>query len=400
MERGIGMKRANALSTNLFILSCLLLSGLGQQMNGQPKDTRRFFPVDNNTAFIDAGGKVVISSAEPELIEEVLSSLPPDAFRKPDRKSIHIVFNEFSEGLAVAGWALCPQCRNPFWVNGFIDETGKLVIPPRNSFTRYGDFHEGLAQYWEQSWGFIDRDGRVAIKAKFYETADFSEGLARVRLTEKGKYGFINKRGQPVVPYQFEWAGDFHDGFAAVKLSKNISGFIDKTGKLILRSKQWREVTDFSEGLAIVIAEVTDDSIYRGYEETKCGFIDRTGKFAIAPRFNVLDKFSEGKAMFFQSGQNYGYGFIDKSGRVVVKPVFTAVKSFSENRAAAAIKSSNDKLIWGYIDPSGEWVIEPKFENANSFDGGLAAVNCDEYGRSCKTYIDREGKIRWQKSQL
>lgn len=367
-------------------------------MNGQKKETRKFFPIDNNTAFIDSSGKVVISSSQPALIEEVLRlSSGGSEFRRLDKKSIHIVFDEFSEGLAVAGWALCPQCRNPFWVNGVIDETGKLVIPPRNSFTRYGNFHEGLAQVWESGWGFIDREGHIVIKPKFYEAADFSEGLARVRLTEKGKYGFITKKGRLVIPYQFEWAGDFQDGFAAVKLSKSIAGFIDKTGKLVLHSKNWREVTDFSEGLAIVITEVTDNSVYRGYQETNCGFIDRIGKFVIAPRFNVLQKFSEGKAMFFQSGQNYGYGFIDKSGQVVIKPEFAAVKSFSENLAAAAVKSANDKLTWGYINPNGEWVIEPRFQNANSFDGGLAAVNCDEYDRNCKTYIDREGKIRWQK---
>src|SRR5438045_1790132 len=98
------MKRAIVLTANLFIL--LLLSGLNQQMNGQKKETRKFFPIDNNTAFIDSSGKVVISSSQPALIEEVLRlSSDGSEFRRLDKKSIHIVFDEFSEGFAVAGWA-------------------------------------------------------------------------------------------------------------------------------------------------------------------------------------------------------------------------------------------------------------------------------------------------------
>jgi hypothetical protein len=93
----------------------------------------------------------------------------------------------------------------------------------------------------------------------------------------------------------------------------------------------------------------------------KYGFIDRTGKFVIPPRFYRVQKFSEGRALFVQTGKSHG--FIDSKGQVVIKPEFIDAKSFSEGLAA---------------------------------EGGLAAVSCDEYGRNCRAYVDTTGKLRWQ----
>jgi len=162
-----------------------------------------------------------------------------------------------------------------------------------------------------------------------------------------------------------------------------------------LSSKDWHNIGDFSEGLASVQVQVPDNSVYQGYRVEKYGYIDRSGKFVIQPRFDRVEKFSEGKALFFQTGKNSGYGFIDSKGHVVVKPKYLAAKSFSEGLAAVAIKSTDDKEIWGYINEEGRGVIEPRFQYAASFNGGLAAVNCDQYGENCKAYIDRKGKTRW-----
>jgi hypothetical protein len=392
------MNQANNNLANLFILSFLVLLGLNQQMNGQKKETRRLFPIDNNTAFIDVAGRVVIRASQAELLAEVdRISSNLGGFKGPNPET-WITFSEFSEGLAVAHWTLCPKCRNPGWVDGFIDETGRLVIPPQNFLTRYGSFHEGLAKYFDKGWGFVDREGRIAIPAKFYEATDFSEGLAVVRLSEKHKVGYINKKGELVIPDQFDWAKDFHGGLAEVKLSKDKYGFIDKSGKVALSAKQWRDAGDFSEGLASVRAVVTDNSVYLGYQNEKYGYVDRTGKFVIAPRFDRVEKFSEGRALFFQGGKNPGYGFVDLKGQVVIKPEYVDAKSFAESLAAVAIKSSDEKTIWGYINYEGQWVIKPQFQNVNTFDGGLAGVNCDDAaGANSQAYIDSEGRIRWQR---
>jgi len=83
---------------------------------------------------------------------------------------------------------LCPLCRNPGFVQGFIDETGRLVIPPKRWEWRYESFREGLARY-PQRLGIIDHEGRVVIEAsstkhQIFRTARFVRlfGKEQVRL--------------------------------------------------------------------------------------------------------------------------------------------------------------------------------------------------------------------------
>lgn len=373
--------------------------------------TRKLFLTSDGTAFIDSDGRVVFSASGPKLQEEVRQiSRTFGVFReRREPETISLRFEEFAEGLAVVGWALCPMCRNPFWVNGFVDESGRLVIPPKDSHTRYGSFREGLAKYTGAGWGFIDRSGRIVIPAKYTEVGDFSEGLAFVAETERQRYGYINKEGELVIPRRFTYASDFHEGLALVILRSVRYAFIDRTGKVVLQSRDWQGVDRFSEGLAVVRVSVRNNRLYRGSEELKYGFMDRTGKFVIAPQFDLAERFSQGLAMFGQLVADdrsrsrdsirrgpVRVGYVDRTGQVVIKPEYVYGKIFSEGLAAVAVATPDKKRLWGYIDREGRVVIKPQFTNAMSFSGGLAAVNCDDYARNCKTYIDKEGHVVWQ----
>src|SRR2546427_1054757 len=162
-------------------------------MNGQKIEALKLFSIDCGTAFIDVTGKIVIRASQPELIEEVdRISAKLGEFKGPNPKT-RVGFGEFSEGLAVARWALCPDCRNPSLVNGFIDETGRLTIPPLNGHTQYGSFHEGLATYSDNGWCFINPQGHIGFPAKFYAASAFSQGLAVAPLSAKHHCGYINQ---------------------------------------------------------------------------------------------------------------------------------------------------------------------------------------------------------------
>src|SRR6218665_2826497 len=45
--------------------------------------------------------------------------------------------------------------------------------------------------------GYIDKNGKIAIKLQFDDAWDFHEGLARIKLG--GKYGYIDKSGKIVI---------------------------------------------------------------------------------------------------------------------------------------------------------------------------------------------------------
>ena len=62
---------------------------------------------------------------------------------------------------------------------------------------------EFLAEYESdpEKWGFLDRRGEVAIKAKYDQVSAFSSGLAAVNF--KGAWGYVNTRGEVVISYLF-----------------------------------------------------------------------------------------------------------------------------------------------------------------------------------------------------
>src|SRR6476620_6138081 len=65
--------------------------------------------------------------------------------------------------------------------SGFIDRTGKIVIPPQ--FDNVTGFSEGLALATRNGKKFfIDQNGKVVFEAKFDIIDNFSEGLAAVNI--------------------------------------------------------------------------------------------------------------------------------------------------------------------------------------------------------------------------
>ena len=65
--------------------------------------------------------------------------------------------------------------------HGFIDMTGRMVIPPTFDFV--WQFSEGRASAWQNGRaGFIDRTGTFVIPARFEYAKAFHEGLAEVEL--------------------------------------------------------------------------------------------------------------------------------------------------------------------------------------------------------------------------
>lgn len=86
-----------------------------------------------------------------------------------------------------------------YWLSGFIDETGTLVVPIM--YRAANDFSEGLAavaieeeidggQDFAMRWGFIDKENNVVVPLVFDSVTSFSGGIATV--VKEGKVGIIS----------------------------------------------------------------------------------------------------------------------------------------------------------------------------------------------------------------
>ncbi len=190
----------------------------------------------------------------------------------------YFIVEGFSEGLAaVEDDGKC----------GFIDETGSLVIPLIYDADRFSYFSEGLA---------------LVYKGGHYIPAS-------QRIREGGKCGFIDKTGKVVVPLEYDYATPFSEGVAIVE--KDAKQYIIDTGGNIVTALDtyYDDFSIFSEGLAWVSKEGSDD-----YGE---GFIDKTGKEVIPlGKYSYLREYSsDGLACAYN---REGYGYIDKTGEIAI----------------------------------------------------------------------------------
>jgi hypothetical protein len=291
-----------------------------------------------------------------------------------------------------------------------MDRSGKIIIPPQ--FEDVGDFFGGLARMEKgQKWGFINEKGAAVIPAQFELVEDFSEGLAPVRVGRR--WGYIDRTGKLIIEPQFQGAavfqgglgrvevwdrilcekdtftkddaplyafsiynfyGGFHGGCAPVN---NRFGFVDRTGRLAV-APQFVAAEDFAEGLALVTVEQSDES--------KVGFVDKTGIFVIPPSFYWAHSFSQGLAAvgFPRDGESDAkWGFIDKTGNFILEPTFSSVGNFSDGLASAMTGSGT----WGFINKTGEFIIEPSFSYPGEFSDGLALISSDAVNGGF--YIDK-----------
>ncbi|MBU4233778.1 MAG: WG repeat-containing protein [Proteobacteria bacterium] len=294
---------------------------------------------------------------------------------------------------------------------GVIDQQGKMVVPPQ--FDEVKSFFEGMAlARFQKKYGFIDRNGKIVIQPQFRLAGYFAEGLAWVEVDDK--CGYIDPSGTMVLPPKYEAARSFSEGLAPVKTNGKW-GYIDKSGKLVI-APRFDSASPFRQGLAEIgiggqldvkfgfinrqgtliiplqpFGEVffSEGLLAVPDDLGKWGFRDATGKWVIPPRFDAACCFYEGLAFVAVKEK---YGFIDKTGKLVIPLRYEGVeKGFSEGLAAVEVQGK-----WGYIDKQGKMVIPPKFDRPWPFKGGLAEVIQGE----TEGYIDRNGKFIWPPGQL
>jgi hypothetical protein len=270
---------------------------------------------------------------------------------------------------------------------GYIDRQGKVAISPQ--FDEATEFEEGLANVRigddkTGRWGMIDIEGAFVIQPSFDLIGGLHEGLVNVRIGDiyKGKAGFIDRHGNFVIKPIFKWAYAFSEGLALVVTRNEKRGFIDKKGKFIIKPK-FDFAFDFSEGLAVVVDDGTG----------KYGFIDKKGKVVINFAFDRASSFKEGLAAVRVGNDKTGkWGFIDKQGKILINPQFSDAYDFREGLALVFVRDDRTGKF-GFIDKQGKFVISPQFDGAWSFEDGLASVRIGDDKNGKSGFIDKQGKF-------
>ena len=332
----------------IFIMSILIINCCTAKQKVEAKETNQLYSyVDSKSGlcgFVDKKGKVIIKPIYDSVgdfsdgLAAVQNSDSKWGFIDKTGKQIvpfkYFLCGDFSEGLA--------KVANEEEKFGYINTEGKLVISQK--YIDASDFSEGLACVHTTNGkkGYIDKKGKMVLKVKG-DIYPFSEGLACVVNDYKVKY--IDKTGKVKITKKIKdydsYYSSFSDGLAAFyDHDKNQFGYINKKGKTVFTlSSSMTYGDDFYEGMCIVYGK-----------DGKTGYVNKTGKLVIPT------KYTEGYIFFFfltyvkVKGKN---GYIDKKGKMVIKPVYDKASSFYNGLAYVEKNGKNY-----YIDKNGKIVIK------------------------------------------
>lgn len=188
----------------------------------------------------------------------------------------------------------------------------------------------------------------------------FSEGLAHVIINNKTAY--IDKNANYIIEPKFagdssglEIVGDFSDGLAPARIDNNSKwGYINKKGEFAI-APGYEFASDFSEGLAAVS--------YNG----KYGYIDINGKNIVDSKYEEAYPFSEGLAMIKVEGS--GYGYIDTTGKVIIEPIYLrntqGVQLASKDFSGGIARVLEGNGTWGYINKKGQHIWKSSNQSSN-----------------------------------
>ena len=140
-------------------------------------------------------------------------------------------------------------------------ENGKQKLLNTYDDVEHGEEDGTFAVQKNGLWGFIDTNGNEIITPLYEDYDSFNDGIAIVR--KNRKRGYINKLGQEITPLKYWHCHYFYGDIAVAENFDHTSEVIDKSGKVLLKGKPYREIFNIGNGSVLVEREK------QGYEIVK-----------------------------------------------------------------------------------------------------------------------------------
>jgi len=202
-------------------------------------------------------------------------------------------------------------------------------------------------------WGFLTKDGYLAVEDKYDDLREFNEGLAAMNIN--GLWGYIDKAGNEIIQARYRTVKTFSEEIAITQDLNGRFHLLSRNGNIIADSLEYDDMSKHQEGKSIV---------NKGY---LFGFADKKGKIVIETEYESVRAFSEGLAMVQKDGK---YGFIDHSNTSIIPIEYD--KIWYPEEGFIRFKKAGK---YGFIDKKTKKEIFKGFASATDFQHDHAVVN-------------------------
>lgn len=246
----------------------------------------------------------------------------------------------------------------------------------------------------KKRYGYLDTTGKLVIPPIYRATVGFSEGLAFV-IDDSGKGYYIDKKGQVAIeqvdgkPISF---GDlFKDGYAAVSTKTN--GKSDGNSYIINLEGEVQFSPDDKGYSYLYIGNELFERRNHTYTEVN-ETLDKSGSLIQSLDANLI--FPSKNYNGFYTKDYEHYGIVDKQGyKKLTEPIYQYINEFVDDFALVVNVNGNVELI----NSKGNLIIDlskvyPNIKNddyQNTFSDGVVALNFkDDKG---SIIIDTKGNV-------
>ncbi|WP_447922078.1 WG repeat-containing protein [Achromobacter aegrifaciens] len=240
-------------------------------------------------------------------------------------------------------------------------------------------FREGLAAVLtgsasdaEGRWGYIDKQGRMAIAPAYQDARPFQNGLAAA--SQDGLWGYIDTRGQWTIKPRFTEATGFNAEGTALAEEHDRDVLIDRQGKVIKTFELGTRSSGFQPGQKLASMEMPTPPRL---------FNTATGKTATLPAgVMALDAPTGGYLPAQLRGSRYvgWWGLLDTQARWAIAPdVLRSQQAPRRDGDVLAVRRDGD---WEFVDARGQTVHAQRYEDVQLAAPGLWLVKQKGAGKA------------------
>ena len=246
-------------------------------------------------------------------------------------------------------------------------------------------------------------DCGIALSPEIISVQPFSEGLAKVK-SNKNLIGFINEEGKIVIPCKFVGnVSDFHDNVSSVSvltnspqfhryISKEWKSLINHKGNFIVKFKE--EYIDFSSDCQLILD--FDGEVTRAFKDGKWALVDINCTQLTQFMYDEIVPISEG---FYKVRCEKLWGVISSKGDIIIPCYYYTINQFDDNTFQIVLRyidgKSDKQILTNHkgeiLDQNGEGrvLIRQDFAFVSDYEGNFAIIM--KYGKY--GVINANGKV-------